>query len=210
MENKKILIPIILGSALLLGIIFTLVYKKTSEDPFKESVEQTLAPKESETTIETKVQGDNSNSLEEFDINKIKPNETKVVYVDESGNILSEEDAKEIEESEIESISQMVEQASIDAQSVNEEDYIVDESKEAESFSQDEFSDFQSGVSLKISELTAQDAIRDLRIVLKSEVEKYAPEYPELQGITSEMIDNYSEDELYDLYNRISIISRGY
>ena len=98
MENKKILIPIILGSALLLGIIFTLVYKKTSEDPFKESVVQTLAPKESETTIETKVQGDNSNSLEEFDINKIKPNETKVVYVDESGNILSEEDAKEIEE----------------------------------------------------------------------------------------------------------------
>lgn len=66
MENKKILIPIILGSALLLGIIFTLVYKKTSEDPFKESVVQTLAPKESETTIETKVQGDNSNSLEEF------------------------------------------------------------------------------------------------------------------------------------------------
>lgn len=94
MENKKILIPIILGSALLLGIIFTLVYKKTSEDPFKESVVQTLAPKESETTIETKVQGDNSNSLEEFDINKIKPNETKVAYIDEEGNLLSDEEAK--------------------------------------------------------------------------------------------------------------------
>ena len=32
----------------------------------------------------------------------------------------------------------MVEQVSIDAQSVKEEDSIVDESKEAESFSQDE------------------------------------------------------------------------
>ena len=181
-----------------------------SEDPFKEPVVSTLAPKETETPIETKVQVDNSNSLEEFDINKIKPNKTKVAYVDESGNILSEEEAQAIEESEIESISQMVEQVSIDAQSVKEEDYIVDESKEAESFSQDEFSDFQSGVSLKMSELVAQDAIRDLRIVLKSEVKKYAPEYPELHEITPEMIDNYSEDELYDLYNKISVISRGY
>jgi len=210
MENKKILIPIILGSALLLGIVFTLVYKKTNEDPFKEPVVSTLAPKETETPIETKVQVDNSNSLEEFDINKIKPNKTKVAYVDESGNILSEEEAQAIEESEIESISQMVEQVSIDAQSVKEEDYIVDESKEAESFSQDEFSDFQSGVSLKISELTHQQAIDNMRKALKFDIEKYASEYTELQGITPEMIDNYSEEELRELNNIISKISRGY
>lgn len=208
--ERKFLIPTILGVLLLCGIIFTVVYKKTSgTSPNDEPVVQTLAPKETE-PIETKVVGGDRESLEDFNVNKTKPIETKVAYVDEQGNILSDEEVKAVEDSEIESIAQLAEQASISAQSVNEEDYIVDASKEAESFSQDEFSDFQSGVSLKISELTAQDAIRDLRIVLKSEVEKYAPEYPELQGITSEMIDNYSEDELYDLYNRISIISRGY
>ena len=53
MENKKLLIPIILGVVLLLGIVFTLVYKKTSEDPFKEPEVQTLAPKETK-PIETK------------------------------------------------------------------------------------------------------------------------------------------------------------
>ena len=103
MENKKILVPIILGVALLCGIVFTLVYKKTSEDPFKEPEVQTLAPKETK-PIETKIQTENSNSLDEFDINKVKPNETKVAYIDE--------EAKAIEESEMESIAQVIEQAS--------------------------------------------------------------------------------------------------
>lgn len=209
MENKKILIPIILGSALLLGIVFTLVYKKTSEDPFKEPEVQTLAPKETK-PIETKIQTENSNSLDEFDINKVKPNETKVAYIDEEGNLLSDEEAKAIEESEMESIAQVIEQASIDAQSVKEEDYIVDESEEAESFSPEEFSDFQSGVSMKIRELTDQQATENMKKGLKFDIEKYAPEHPELQGITPEMIDNYSEEELYDLYSKISVISRGY
>ncbi len=74
MENKKILIPIIIGIALLCGIVFTLVYKKTSEDPFKEPEIQTLAPKETK-PIETKVQTENSNSLDEFDINETKGRE---------------------------------------------------------------------------------------------------------------------------------------
>ena len=72
MENKKFLIPIILGSALLLGIVFTLVYKKTSEDPFKEPEIQTLAPKTTETQIETKIQVENGNNIEEFNINETK------------------------------------------------------------------------------------------------------------------------------------------
>lgn len=204
--ERKFLIPTILGVLLLCGIIFTVVYKKTSgTSPNDEPVVQTLAPKETE-PIETKVSGQDNQGLDDFDVNEIKPVETKVAYVDEQGNILSEEEAKAIEESEIESIAQLAEQASISAQSINEEDYIVDESKEAESFSQDEFSDFQSGVSMKISELTAQEAVADMRIVLKSEVEKYAPEHSELQGITSDMIDNYSEEELYALYSKISEI----
>lgn len=208
--ERKFLIPTILGVLLLCGIIFTVVYKKTSgTSPNDEPVVQTLAPKETE-PIETKVVGGDRESLEDFNVNKTKPIETKVAYVDEQGNILSDEEVKAVEDSEIESIAQLAEQASISAQSVNEEDYIVDASKEAESFSQDEFSDFQSGVSLKISELTDQQATENMRKALKFDVEKYATEYPELQGITPEMIDNYSEEEIYDLYNKISVISRGY
>lgn len=208
--ERKFLIPTILGVLLLCGIIFTVVYKKTSgTSPNDEPVVQTLAPKETE-PIETKVVGGDRESLEDFNVNKTKPIETKVAYVDEQGNILSDEEVKAVEDSEIESIAQLAEQASISAQSVNEEDYIVDASKEAESFSQDEFSDFQSGVSLKISELTHQQAMDNMRKALKFDIEKYASEYTELQGITPEMIDNYSEEELRELNNIISKISRGY
>lgn len=70
MENKKILIPIIIGIALLCGIVFTLVYKKTSEDPFKEPEVQTLAPKETE-PIETRVSTDNK-GVEDFEVNEAK------------------------------------------------------------------------------------------------------------------------------------------
>lgn len=199
--EKKYLIPTVIGVLLLCGIVFTLVYKKTDGN-IKEKVEvQTLETKETKPIENIVVGGDSS--LEDFDINKTEPIETKVAYIDEEGNLLSDKEAKAIEESEIESIAQLAEQASISAQSINEEDYKVDESKEAESFSQEEFSDFQSGVSMKISELTAQEALADMRVALKSEVEKYAPEHPELQGITPEMIDNYSEEELYSLYGKI-------
>lgn len=70
MENKKILIPIIIGIALLCGIVFTLVYKKTSEDPFKEPEIQTLAPKETK-PIETKVSTEH-NGVEDFEVNEAK------------------------------------------------------------------------------------------------------------------------------------------
>lgn len=47
MENKKVMIPIILGVLLLCGIIFTVVYKKTSgQNPNDQPEVQTLAPKE--------------------------------------------------------------------------------------------------------------------------------------------------------------------
>ena len=47
MENKKVMIPIVLGVLLLCGIIFTVVYKKTSgQNPNDQPEVQTLAPKE--------------------------------------------------------------------------------------------------------------------------------------------------------------------
>ena len=68
MENKKLLVPIVLGAILLCGIVFTLVYKKTSEDPFKEPEIQTLAPKETK-PIETKVQTEKGNNINDFIVN---------------------------------------------------------------------------------------------------------------------------------------------
>ena len=92
MENKKILIPIILGSALLLGIVFNLVYKKTNEDPFKEPEVQTLATKETkEKEVETKVVGENNQGLNDFDVNEIKPVETiETTEMEFSNNVIIE------------------------------------------------------------------------------------------------------------------------
>ena len=119
--EKKFLIPIILGVLLLCGIVFTVVYKNTSgSSPNNDPIVQTLAPKETE-PVETKVVSGDKEFLEDFNINKVKPNETKVAYVDEQGDILSDEEVKNIEESEIESIAQLAEQASISAQSIKKD-----------------------------------------------------------------------------------------
>ena len=69
MENKKVMIPVILGVMLLCGIVFTLVYKKTSGTISKEPEIQTLAPKETE-PIETRVAGENT--LKDFEVNEAK------------------------------------------------------------------------------------------------------------------------------------------
>lgn len=70
MENKKVMIPVILGVMLLCGIVFTLVYKKTSGNVGKEPpVVQTLAPKETE-PIETRVAEENT--LKDFEVNEAK------------------------------------------------------------------------------------------------------------------------------------------
>ena len=59
--EKKILIPTVLGVLLLCGIIFTVVYKKTSGPlPNDQPVVQTLAPKVTD-PIETGVTTDNNN-----------------------------------------------------------------------------------------------------------------------------------------------------
>ena len=45
--EKKFLIPTVLGVLLLVGVVFTVVYKKTSgPSPNEQQVIQTLAPKE--------------------------------------------------------------------------------------------------------------------------------------------------------------------
>lgn len=63
MENKKLMIPIILGVLLLCGIIFTVVYKKTSgQNPNDQPEVQTLAPKETK-PIETRISTDEIDTI---------------------------------------------------------------------------------------------------------------------------------------------------
>lgn len=70
MENKKVMIPVILGVILLCGIVFTVVYKKTSStSPNDQHVVETLAPKETK-EIETKVVEEDRGSLKDFEINE--------------------------------------------------------------------------------------------------------------------------------------------
>lgn len=63
MENKKVMIPIVLGVLLLCGIIFTVVYKKTSgQNPNDQPEVQTLAPKETK-PIETRISTDETDTI---------------------------------------------------------------------------------------------------------------------------------------------------
>lgn len=63
MENKKIMIPIILGVLLLCGIIFTVVYKNTSgQNPNDQPEVQTPAPKETK-PIETRISTDETDTI---------------------------------------------------------------------------------------------------------------------------------------------------
>lgn len=204
--EKKYLIPTIIGVILLCGIVFTVVYKKNDTKQEKPTVE-TLAPKET-TQAETKVSGKETDSTQESIEKSI------IVYAGDDGKLLSEQEVKVIEESEQEEIAKMVEEASIASESIKAQEQGIDPTEasetEEESLSPEEFSDFQSKVSSKVRELTDKQATENMRKALKFDVEKYASEHPELQGITPEMIDNYSEEEVYDLYNKISVISRGY
>ena len=95
--EKKFLIPTVLGVLLLCGVIFTVVYKKTSgTSPNDQPVVQTLAPKETE-PIETRVTTDNNNNLTDFEVNETKE-PPKSIIVDNDGKALSEEEALKYEE----------------------------------------------------------------------------------------------------------------
>lgn len=74
MENKKIMIPVILGVILLCGVIFTVVYKKTDGTITKEPEIETLAPKETQ-PVETRVVGGEESTLSDFDVNETKGRE---------------------------------------------------------------------------------------------------------------------------------------
>lgn len=68
--EKKFLIPTVIGVLFLAGIVFTVVYKKTSNAPNNPTPIETVAPKETE-PIETKVSTQTQdNTLEDFKVNQ--------------------------------------------------------------------------------------------------------------------------------------------
>lgn len=204
MENKKFLIPIILGSALLLGIVFTLVYKKTSEDPFKEPEIQTLAPKTTETQIETKIQVENGNNIEEFNINETKE-PPKSVIVSENNEVLSESEAKEYDESIANSMKVEIEtkedgsQILLDAGG-NEIGVVETDEPAQETMSGQVMEEIQED----INDYTYKQSLERIREFIKMEIQSQKEAgNTDFMDITDEYINNATPDELDSLYIKV-------
>lgn len=226
MENKKIMIPVILGVILLCGIVFTVVYKKTSgQSPNDQHVVETLAPRESEKESDNTqtIITESSSSLDDFDINEVRKSTTPhtEVYVGEDNEILSESEVASVEESQRENFQELIKSAeSIAIEEGVEISTDIDESNlaniEETTFTPEEseeiqkVNDEQSEINKQIMKKTYDDAIINAREGLKYDVKQYAPTHPELQGITDEMIDNYSMEELAELTGKIDRIIDGY
>ena len=204
MENKKFLIPIILGSALLLGIVFTLVYKKTSEDPFKEPEIQTLAPKTTETQIETKIQVENGNNIEEFNINETKE-PPKSVIVSENNEVLSESEAKEYDESIANSMKVEIEtkedgsQILLDAGG-NEIGVVETDEPAQETMSGQVMEEIQED----INDYTYKQSLERIREFIKMDIQSQKDAgNTDFMDITDEYINNATPDELDSLYIKV-------
>lgn len=203
MENKKVMIPVILGVMLLCGIVFTLVYKKTDGNVNKEPpVVQTLAPKETE-PIETRVAGENT--LKDFEVNETKKL-PKSIIVDNSGEVLSEEEAKEYEKSiadsmKLETITKEDGSEVIVDVNGNEIGVEADNSEQAqETMSGQVMEEIQEG----INDYTYKQSYEELREFIKLQVQLQKENgNSDFANITEEYIDNASYDELDTLYIKI-------
>lgn len=98
MEDKKIMVPVVLGVILLCGIVFTLVYKKTDGTLNNNKQEvQTLAPKETEIIENKVIVKETKGNLDDFDINEIKPVETiETIEMELSNDIIVEDKDNEL------------------------------------------------------------------------------------------------------------------
>lgn len=185
MENKKILIPIILGSALLLGIVFNLVYKKTNEDPFKEPEVQTLATKETkEKEVETKVVGENNQGLNDFDVNEIKPVETiETTEMEFSNNIAITDNESVINNEQSKQSNDDINKATVGVVDKNEDGTIIGLLPNGDAVSTLNTPNINSSHVYSEAEAVALDGLNDywrehniskddLRIMLNNEVYK--------------------------------------
>lgn len=200
--EKKYLIPTAIGAILLSMLVFTFVYKQTNRDlKPKHEVIETLAPKET-TPIETKIAGQENNVTSEY---KIEEPGTAVV-VDNNGHIMSEEQAKEFEESMVDSmvletITNEDGSESILDSNGNEIGVVADTGEWAqETMSGKVMEEIQEN----INDYTYKQSYERTRefIKLQVQLQKEAGNL-EFMEITEEYINNASYEELDKLYIKI-------
>ncbi len=203
--EKKFLIPTVLGVLLLCGIIFTVVYKKTSgPSPNDQPVVQTLAPKETE-PIETRVTTDNNNNLTDFEVNETKE-PPKSIIVDNDGKALSEEEAIKYEESIADSMKLETvtkedgSEAIVDAND-NEIGVEADTGEQAqETMSGQVMEEIQNGIEEYTYKQTYERTREFVRMEIQSQKEAGNTDF---MDITDEYINNATPEELDTLYIKV-------
>ena len=202
--EKKILIPTVLGVLLLCGIIFTVVYKKTSGPlPNDQPVVQTLAPKETD-PIETRVTTDNNN-LTDFEVNETKE-PPKSIIVDSDGKALSEEEAIKYEESIADSVRLEIvtkedgSEAIVDAND-NEIGVEADTGEQAqETMSGQVMEEIQEDINDYTYKQSYERTREFVRMEIQSQKEAGNTDF---MDITDEYINNATPEELDALYIKV-------
>ena len=203
--EKKFLIPTVLGVLLLCGVIFTVVYKKTSgTSPNDQPVVQTLAPKETE-PIETRVTTDNNNNLTDFEVNETKE-PPKSIIVDKDGKALSEEEALKYEESIADSMrletvtKEDGSEAIVDAND-NEIGVEADTGEQAqETMSGQVMEEIQEDINDYTYKQSYERTREFVRMEIQSQKEAGNTDF---MDITDEYINNATPDELDSLYIKV-------
>ena len=203
--EKKFLIPTVLGVLLLCGIIFTVVYKKTSgPSPNDQPVVQTLAPKETE-PIETRVTTDNNNNLTDFEVNETKE-PPKSIIVDNDGKALSEEEAIKYEESIADSMKLETvtkedgSEAIVDAND-NEIGVEADTGEQAqETMSGQVMEEIQEDINDYTYKQSYERTREFVRMEIQSQKEAGNTDF---MDITDEYINNATPEELDTLYIKV-------
>lgn len=203
--EKKFLIPTVLGVLFLCGIIFTVVYKKTSgPSPNDQPVVQTLAPKETE-PIETRVTTDNNNNLTDFEVNETKE-PPKSIIVDNDGKALSEEEAIKYEESIADSMKLETvtkedgSEAIVDAND-NEIGVEADTGEQAqETMSGQVMEEIQEDINDYTYKQSYERTREFVRMEIQSQKEAGNTDF---MDITDEYINNATPEELDTLYIKV-------
>lgn len=202
--EKKFLIPTVLGVLLLCGVIFTVVYKKTSGPlPNDQPVVQTLAPKETD-PIETRVTTDNNN-LTDFEVNETKE-PPKSIIVDSDGKALSEEEAIKYEESIADSVRLEIvtkEDGSEAIVDINDNEIGV-EADTGEQAQETMSGQVMEEIQEDINDYTYKQSYERTREFVRMEIQSQKEAgNTDFMDITDEYINNATPEELDALYIKV-------
>lgn len=198
--QKKFLIPIIISIVAVLSIIFAIVYKQTSKDPFENTeVVETLPPKETDEII-TKV---DKTETDPSDLDfEVEP--PKAVISNENGEILSESEVEALEQAQAEAVK-------LETKEVNGETVIVDQQGN-EVYTNEANPDSEKIVDGQVME-EIQSAVEDYSVQqTKNNTKEFLiVQVKKLQeagnsdfaSITEESIRNATDKELDELYIKV-------